>query len=173
MNSVSQGPQHRRGTGSQALGIACRREPRPAPSRPGPPRRSQRPPRAHLWLLHRRLRHPRPQRGEGTAQRAKLTTNRPCGGSNGNRRPRETTGRIMPIKGCCRHTPDNVQNSTPLNLQNDRQGPPGGRSSSARAADYSNMPSRRHVKVRARPSSTILETTTHPRSGRAHSSVGG
>ncbi len=35
-----QSPEHRRGAGGQALGIARRREPRPAPPRPGPPRRS-------------------------------------------------------------------------------------------------------------------------------------
>ena len=59
-----------RGAGGQALGIARRREPRPAPPRPGPPRRSPRPPRAGLRLVHRRLRHPRSQRGKGAARRA-------------------------------------------------------------------------------------------------------
>ena len=47
-------------------------EPRPAPPRPGPPRRSPRPSRAGLRLVHRRLRHARSQRGEGTARRTRL-----------------------------------------------------------------------------------------------------
>ena len=59
-----------RGAGGQALGIARRREPRPAPPRPGPPRRSPRPPRAGLRLVHRRLRHARSQRGKSAARRA-------------------------------------------------------------------------------------------------------
>jgi len=29
----------------------------------------------------------------------------------------------MPIKGCCRHAPDNSQKATPLNVQNDSRGP--------------------------------------------------
>jgi tetratricopeptide (TPR) repeat protein len=54
---------------AKLVGIARRREPRPSPPRPGPPSRSPRPPRAGLRLVHRRLRHPRSQRGKGAARR--------------------------------------------------------------------------------------------------------
>ena len=56
--TVSQSPEHRRGAGGQAMGIARRREPRPVAPRPGPPRRSPRPAYTRLRLVHGRLRHP-------------------------------------------------------------------------------------------------------------------
>jgi class 3 adenylate cyclase/tetratricopeptide (TPR) repeat protein len=60
-------PQHRRGSGGEALGTARRHEPRPAAPRPRPPGRSARPPRSGLRLVHRRLRHTRSEGGENAA----------------------------------------------------------------------------------------------------------
>jgi hypothetical protein len=65
--------KHRRGAGGQALGIARRCEPRPAAPRPRSPRRSARSPRPGLRLVHRRLRHARPQRGKGAAKRTDVS----------------------------------------------------------------------------------------------------
>src|SRR5439155_26460359 len=65
--TLSQGLEHRGGAGGHALGIACRREPRPATPRTGPLRRSPRRPRADLRLVYRGLRHRRSDRGESTA----------------------------------------------------------------------------------------------------------
>ena len=62
---------HRSTTAScHRLGTAGRYAPRPAPPRPGSPRRSPRSPRAGLWLVHRRLRHARSQSGKGATRRA-------------------------------------------------------------------------------------------------------
>ena len=47
-------------------------EPRRAPPRPGPPRRSPRLAHAGLRLVHRRLRHIRPEGSKGAARRASL-----------------------------------------------------------------------------------------------------
>ena len=59
--------------GGEALGIARRRKPRPAPPRPGPPHRSPRPSHPGLRLVHRRLRHARSQRGKGAARRVDMS----------------------------------------------------------------------------------------------------
>ena len=53
----------------EILGIARRDEPRPAVARSRPAHASPRPPRARLRLVHRGLRHARPQRGQGPARR--------------------------------------------------------------------------------------------------------
>jgi hypothetical protein len=74
----SQSPEHRRGAVSQALGIARRREPRPAPPRPGSPNQSPRPPRPGLRLVHRRFRHARSQSGEGAARGSQYVRNWQC-----------------------------------------------------------------------------------------------
>src|SRR5262249_49462562 len=50
------------------LRIARRDEPRPVLARPGPSRRRLRPARTPLRLVHRRLRHRRPERGKGVAR---------------------------------------------------------------------------------------------------------
>jgi hypothetical protein len=68
--SESHSSDHCPGAGGQALGIARRREHRPAPPRLGPLRRSPRPSRADLRLVRRRFRHRRPDRGKGAAGRA-------------------------------------------------------------------------------------------------------
>jgi hypothetical protein len=47
-------------------------------SRPGPPHRSPRPPRAGLRLVHRRLRHARSQRGKGAARRTGVNRQLAC-----------------------------------------------------------------------------------------------
>ena len=51
------------------LRIARRHEPRPAVARAGPAGRGARPARARLRLVHRGLRHRRPERREGAARR--------------------------------------------------------------------------------------------------------
>jgi hypothetical protein len=76
--AISQSRQDRRRAGSQALGIARRREPRPAPSRPGSPRRSPRPPLPGLQLVHRGVRHHRSQRREGAARRTGVSRRLAC-----------------------------------------------------------------------------------------------
>jgi hypothetical protein len=44
-----------------------------AAPRSGPARRGPRPPRTGLWLVHRRFRHTRSQRSQGTPRRAGVT----------------------------------------------------------------------------------------------------
>ena len=65
-----------RGAGGQALGIARRRRASPGSPRPGPPRRSPRPSRPGLRLVHRGLRHARSQGRKGAARRAELELRR-------------------------------------------------------------------------------------------------
>ena len=53
---LSQSPEHCRRAAGQALGIACRNEPRATLAQSGQANRSPRPPRAGLRLVHRRFR---------------------------------------------------------------------------------------------------------------------
>ena len=60
------------------LRIARRHEPRPAVARAGPARRGARPARAPLRLVHRGLRHRRPERREGPARSAGVSQPPTC-----------------------------------------------------------------------------------------------
>ncbi len=65
-------PRDRPRAGHAGLRIARRHEPRPAVARAGPAARGARPARTRLRLVHRGLRHRRPERGKGAARRAGL-----------------------------------------------------------------------------------------------------
>jgi predicted ATPase len=61
-----------RGSGGRADGAARRDQPRPALARPGRARRGPRPPFAGVPLVHRGLRHARPEGSERAARRASM-----------------------------------------------------------------------------------------------------
>ena len=68
--SLAASDPHRPSPTSEIAGIARRPRSRPAVGRAGPARRSPRPPRPGLRLVHRGLRHRRSERGKGAARRA-------------------------------------------------------------------------------------------------------
>ncbi len=62
------GARNRARSGSEVLRVARRDQPRPLVARPGQTHRSAQPSRHHLQLVHRRLRHRRPDGCEGAAR---------------------------------------------------------------------------------------------------------